>query len=85
MDEEKKEEPEADGFLFMVVFIGIIVLMVGVSVSTMTNAMYDYAIEKTQDEIYDLNVSDDYRQGWLDALDAFQYHLREGINVTANG
>lgn len=85
--EEKKEEPEKKGGIpWMLLIVLALLVAIGIyMVSTMSFAIIDDAIERSRNDLERMtNVSDDYRQGYLDALYHVNYHAHEGTNVTSN-
>ena len=85
MEEEKEEDNNPGGsVLFFAITITIIVV-VGFS-------LYNYISEpyRTADELRDVvnnhmnNISDEYRQGWLDCVDYYLNMKTEPTNVTTN-
>ena len=81
MDEEKENEGIDLGTL---ITIGIIfmILIVGLGIYTYVNAPYHTA-DRLRDTIADKNVSDDYRQGWLDCVDEYIDIMTEATNCTS--
>ena len=51
---------------------------------TILNEQYQNAKDKTMDEIDGMNVSSDYRQGWIDALKWMDAWYHAPVNTTMN-
>ena len=81
MNEEKEDEGINLGTL---ITIGVIVmtLVVGLGIYTYVTEPYRTA-DRLRDTIADKNVSDDYRQGWLDCVDEYIDIMTEATNCTS--
>ena len=78
------EEKENESNIFLPIFItSILLILVFAAGYFIGSDDIQGSLDKTRAEIKQLNVSDSYMQGWLDALDAFEYHLHEGTNATS--
>ena len=51
---------------------------------TILNEQYQNAKDKTMGEIDGMNVSDDYRKGWIDALKRMDAWYHSPVNMTMN-
>jgi hypothetical protein len=85
--EEKKDEAnEKNSTLGILITIGVFV-----SILIMSFGLYEYIMHPYQvmDELKrELNsrdnISDDYRQGWLDCIAYYYHRYVEATNMTAN-
>jgi len=62
--------------------ITIIVIIGGLVVGTILQSQYDTARKKTLQEIDDIQASDDYKQGWTDALKRMDAWYHAPVNAT---
>lgn len=86
MSENEKNDIDDEGLPWHGIVLVIVLAIVFVYVvSTMNFAIVDEAISKTKAKLNEFsNKSEDYRQGWLDALRYVKYFANEGTNMTAN-
>ena len=61
----------------------VIVVSCGILL-TILKEQYQNAKDKTMKEINGLNVSDDYRHGWIDALKRMDAWYHAPVNMTMN-
>lgn len=79
----KTETKSRISFYTLVVVIGIVlVLCIGVALQIITDEKFKRAKEKTLNEINDIYASDDYKQGWIDALERIDAWYHAGTNAT---
>lgn len=85
MDEDKKEEDNGLG-IGTLLTIGIVVttLIVGMGIYVHISEPF-YTADKLRDKINSMNVTDEYRQGWLDCVDEYMDIMTEPTNCTTAG
>ena len=81
MDKDKEDEGISLGTLITISVV-VMTLVVGLSIYTYVTAPYHTA-DRLRDTIADKNVSDDYRQGWLDCVDEYIDIMTEATNCTS--
>jgi len=82
MTEDNKEDEEGIS-LGTLIFVGVVVMtvVVGLGIYTYVTAPYHTA-DTLRDYIDGRDVSDDYRQGWLDCVDKYIDIMTEATNCT---
>lgn len=83
-DEKKEDEPESSSIAWMGFVIAVsIILVVGFALYQTISEPY-----RTADKLRDVvnnqmnNISDDYREGWLDCVDYYLKMKTEMTNMT---
>jgi len=81
--EDKKEDEEGIS-LGTLITIGFVVMtvVVGLGIYTYITAPFHTA-DRLRDTINDMDVSDQYRQGWLDCVDEYIDIMTEATNCTS--
>jgi len=82
---EDKKEDEADGIgLGRLITVGLVVVIIVVAMGIHATMTAPYHMADDLRERIDAkgNVSDDYRQGWLDCVDYFLKLSTEPTNMT---
>ena len=81
MVEEKKADNHLP-LLLSIAVIMVIVMMGFASVHFAINIHDHQTVDKLRDEIQNRNVSSEYRQGWNDCIERFEYWWNKAENVT---
>ena len=81
MNEEKKEEPNGIGL--GIVLMVVVSLVVGIGLYAYFSEPYTTA-DKLRDQLNNVgDVSEDYKQGWLDCVNYYLHMKTAPTNVTA--
>jgi len=84
MVEGKKENDLIIGYV-MAIGITLAIIILGVAAfDLLTSSRFDDAKNKALAEIENKDVSDDYRQGWIDGINRLSAWYHAGTNVTAS-
>ena len=84
MNEKKKDDGEEISIyvISFAVIITICIIVLGASMYISMVQPY-HITDMLKDHIEDLDVSDDYRQGWMDCADFYLHEMTKATNCTS--